>query len=62
MDRRGGNPFRGEPPPGDRLGLREYNAKCWAAYYGIPFREPAAFRTDPASLALACLLPTVRVR
>src|SRR5215213_4210963 len=36
-------------------GYREYDAKCWASYYGIPFREPVAFRTDPAMLALACL-------
>jgi len=56
MDRRGGNPFRGEPLSGQYdWGYREYDAKCWAAYYGIPFREPVAFRTDPAMLALACL-------
>ena len=56
MDRRGGNPFRGEPPSGQYdWGYRAYDAKCWAAYYGIPFREPVAFSTDPAMLALACL-------
>src|SRR5262245_35870503 len=56
MDRRGGNPFRGEPVSGQYdWGYREYDAKCWASYYGIPFREPVAFRTDPARLALACL-------
>jgi 2-hydroxychromene-2-carboxylate isomerase len=56
MDRRGGNPFRGEPLSGQYdWGYREYDAKCWAAYYGIPFREPVRFRVDPASLALACL-------
>jgi 2-hydroxychromene-2-carboxylate isomerase len=56
MDRRGGNPFRGEPLSGQYdWGYREYDAKCWAACYGIPFREPVAFRTDPAMLALACL-------
>lgn len=56
MDRRGGNPFRGEPASGQYdWGYREYDAKCWAAYYGIPFREPVAFRMDPAILALACL-------
>jgi 2-hydroxychromene-2-carboxylate isomerase len=56
MDRRGGNPFRGEPLSGQYdWAYREYDAKCWADYYGIPFREPAAFRTDPAMLALACL-------
>ena len=56
MDRRGGNPFRGEPASGQYdWGYREYDAKCWAAYYGIPFREPVAFRVDPDRLALACL-------
>jgi 2-hydroxychromene-2-carboxylate isomerase len=56
MDRRGGNPFRGAPLSGQYdWGYREYDAKCWATYYGIPFREPLAFRTEPASLAFACL-------
>jgi 2-hydroxychromene-2-carboxylate isomerase len=56
MDRRGGNPFRGAPVSGQYdWGYREYDAKCWAAYYGIPFREPVQFRVDPAALALACL-------
>ncbi|SEP21843.1 2-hydroxychromene-2-carboxylate isomerase [Rhodospirillales bacterium URHD0017] len=56
MDRRGGNPFRGEPLSGQYdWGYREYDAKCWADYYGIPFREPIAFRVDPDRLALACL-------
>src|SRR5918996_5126174 len=50
MARRGGNPFRGEPLSGQYdWGYREYDAKCWASYYGIPFREPVAFRTDPAT-------------
>ena len=56
MDRRGGNPFRGEPLSGQYdWGYREYDAKCWAAYYGIPFREPVTFRVGPDRLALACL-------
>jgi len=56
MDRRGGNPFRGEPLSGQYdWGYREYDARCWADYYGIPFREPVAFRVDPDRLALACL-------
>jgi 2-hydroxychromene-2-carboxylate isomerase len=56
MDRRGGNPFRGEPLSGQYdWGYREYDAKCWADYYGIPFREPVTFRVDPDKLALACL-------
>jgi 2-hydroxychromene-2-carboxylate isomerase len=56
MDRRGGNPFRGEPLSGQYdWGYREYDAKCWADYYGIPFHEPVTFRVDPDRLALACL-------
>jgi 2-hydroxychromene-2-carboxylate isomerase len=56
MDRRGGNPFRGEPLSGQYdWGYREYDAKCWADYYSIPFREPVGFRVDPDRLALACL-------
>jgi 2-hydroxychromene-2-carboxylate isomerase len=56
MDRRGGNPFRGAPVSGQYdWSYREYDAKCWARYYGIPFREPVEFRVDPAALALACL-------
>lgn len=61
MDRRSGNPFRGERISGQYdWGYREYDAKCWAAYYGIPFREPLAFRSDPASLAFACLAADVQ--
>jgi 2-hydroxychromene-2-carboxylate isomerase len=56
MDRRGGNPFRGQPLSGQYdWGYREYDARCWAQYYGVPFREPVAFRVDPDRLALACL-------
>jgi 2-hydroxychromene-2-carboxylate isomerase len=56
LDRRGSNPFCGEPVSGQYdWGYREYDAKCWANYYGIPFREPVAFRVDPEMLALACL-------
>lgn len=56
MDRRGANPFRGEPGSGQYdWAYREYDARCWADHYGIPFREPVAFRTDPAMLAVACL-------
>lgn len=56
MDRRGSNPFRGAPASGQYdWGYREYDARCWASYYGIPFREPVTFRIDPAVLALACL-------
>jgi 2-hydroxychromene-2-carboxylate isomerase len=56
MARRGANPFRGAPVSGQYdWSYREYDARCWAEYYGVPFREPQAFRTDPATLPLACL-------
>ena len=56
MDRRGNNPFRTAPVSGQYVwAYREYDAKCWASLYGIPFREPVDFRVDPAALALACL-------
>jgi 2-hydroxychromene-2-carboxylate isomerase len=56
MDRRDGNPFRAAPVSGQYdWGYREYDARCRANYYGIAFREPFEFRTDPAALALACL-------
>jgi 2-hydroxychromene-2-carboxylate isomerase len=56
IDRRGDNPFRASSGSGqyDRA-YREYDAKGWAAYYGVPFREPATFKTDPAAPARACL-------
>lgn len=56
IDRRGVNPFgarSGSGPYGQAY--REYDAKGWAAYYGVPFREPAPFKTEPAAPALACL-------
>ena len=56
MDRRGNNPFRTAPVSGQYVwSYREYDAKCWASFYGIPFCEPVDFRVDPAALALACL-------
>jgi 2-hydroxychromene-2-carboxylate isomerase len=56
IDRRGSNPFRGKGGAGqyDRA-YREYDAKAWAAHYGIPFHEPAAFKVPPELPALACL-------
>jgi 2-hydroxychromene-2-carboxylate isomerase len=57
IDRRGGgNPFHDLQGPGPyNWAYREYDAKGWAAYYGIPFHEPAAFAVDPVLPALACL-------
>jgi len=41
MDRRGGNPFRAAPVSGQYdWGYGEYDTRCWASFYGIPFREP----------------------
>ena len=56
IDRRGDNPFRREGGVGqyDRS-YREYDAKAWAAYYGIPFREPVPFEVEADVPALACL-------
>jgi 2-hydroxychromene-2-carboxylate isomerase len=56
IDRRGDNPFRREDGTGqyDRA-YREYDAKAWAAHYGIPFQEPAPFEVDASVPALACL-------
>jgi 2-hydroxychromene-2-carboxylate isomerase len=54
--RRGPNPFHMEPVSGQYdWSYREYDARCWAEHYGVPFREPKAFRKDPAVMALACL-------
>lgn len=56
IDRRGANPFRNPSAVGQYdPSYREYDAQCWAAYYGIPFREPAPFKVDAALPALACL-------
>jgi 2-hydroxychromene-2-carboxylate isomerase len=56
MDRRGNNPFRAASGSGQYdWRYREYDAKCWAAYYGVPFREPLPFKAEAALPALACL-------
>jgi 2-hydroxychromene-2-carboxylate isomerase len=33
---------------------RRQDAERWAAYYGVPYREPHDVRFDPRRLALAC--------
>jgi 2-hydroxychromene-2-carboxylate isomerase len=56
IDRRGDNPFRRQDGVGQYdPAYREYDAKAWAAHYGIPFREPAAFEVEASVPALACL-------
>ena len=56
LDRRGSNPFRQQPVSGQYdWAYREYDAKCWAAHYGVPFQEPVPFAVDPMLPALACI-------
>jgi 2-hydroxychromene-2-carboxylate isomerase len=56
IDRRGDNPFRRKGGVGQYdWSYREYDAKAWAAHYGIPFREPAGFAVAADVPALACL-------
>lgn len=56
MARRGANPFHMDPVSGQYdWSYRESDARSWAEYYGVPFREPKAFRKDPALMALAFL-------
>lgn len=56
LDRRGSNPFRERSGSGQYdWAYREYDAKCWAAHYGVPFEEPKPFQVDPAIPALASL-------
>ena len=52
---RGRDPFAGAPASGqyDRA-WRRRDAERWAAYYGVPYREPDDVRFDPRRLALAC--------
>ncbi len=51
---RGGSPFHGAPVSGQyEWPYRQRDAEAWAAYYGVPYREPVDFRVDPAYLAVA---------
>jgi 2-hydroxychromene-2-carboxylate isomerase len=52
---RGRNPFAGEPASGQYdWAYRRRDAERWAAYYGVPYREPDDVAFDPRRLALAC--------
>ena len=55
---RGYSPFRGQPVSGQYdWSYRQRDAEDWAAFYGVPFREPAAAlkeETVPRRLALSC--------
>ncbi len=51
----GRSPFHDQAPSGQYdWDYRQRDAEAWAEYYGIPYREPEAFRVDPADLAKAC--------
>lgn len=54
---RGTNPFEGEAVSGQYgWDYRQYDAECWADYYGVPYREPRGFvEFDPRLLARACV-------
>ncbi|MBN9089735.1 MAG: DsbA family protein [Reyranella sp.] len=56
IDRRGDHPFRRKDGIGPYdWAYREYDARAWAAHYGIPFHEPASFEVTADVPALACL-------
>jgi len=56
IDRRGANPFRAPSGTGQYdAAYRMYDARAWAAHYGIPFEEPAPFKVEASVPALACL-------
>jgi 2-hydroxychromene-2-carboxylate isomerase len=52
---RGRDPFAGQPVSGQYdWTYRRRDAERWAAYYGVPYREPDHVAFDPRRLALAC--------
>jgi 2-hydroxychromene-2-carboxylate isomerase len=52
---RGRDPFAGTPASGQYdWAYRRRDAERWAAYYGVPYREPDDVTFDPRRLALAC--------
>ena len=56
MAARGYNPFHGPAVSGQyEWTYRQADAEAWAEYYGVPYREPVAFRMDPRHLAEACI-------
>jgi 2-hydroxychromene-2-carboxylate isomerase len=49
----GYEPFTGEPPSGQYdFKFRQADAEAWAAYYGVPYREPG----DPLGLPGECTI------
>ena len=52
---RGRDPFAGAPVSGQyEWAYRRRDAERWAAYYGVPYREPDDVAYEPRRLALAC--------
>jgi 2-hydroxychromene-2-carboxylate isomerase len=52
----GYRPFGGSPTSGQyQWPYRRQDAAAWAAYYGVPFREPAAPMADASRSSLACV-------
>lgn len=56
ITQRGNSPFEGQPVSGQyKWTYRELDAKRWANYYGVPYREPRGrVNFDSELLALAC--------
>ena len=52
----GMDPFRSPAPVSGQYdwAYREYDAKCWAEYYDVPFVEPVNFRKDPPFIVRGC--------
>ena len=56
MALRGTSPFRGAPVSGQYdWGYRRRDAEDWAAYYGVPYREPETLPEDHELMARACI-------
>lgn len=57
MRRRGMTAFQQDPPPSGQYdwAYRRYDAACWAAFYGVPFREPKPGVGNYEPFALACV-------
>ena len=57
MERRGANPFKAPEPISGQYDAtyRAADARRWAAYYGVPFRETSSLPADPSLLPRACL-------
>lgn len=53
---RGPGPFHDHPVSGQyEWPYRRRDAEAWAAYYGVPYREPERLRVAPGQLAEACI-------